>query len=78
MTGHTDASGRVKCDLLLECCKTRYLGKQVKRIVTNSAEFADVLVAVVRQYPSYETDPSIQTNPERGHVAQQPKGCAYL
>ena len=32
MTGHTHASGRVKCDLLLQCCKTKYLGKQVKQI----------------------------------------------
>ena len=25
MTGQTHASGRVKCDLLLQCCKTKYL-----------------------------------------------------
>ena len=25
MTGQTRASGRVKCDLLLQCCKTKYL-----------------------------------------------------
>ena len=25
LTGQTHASGRVKCDLLLQCCKTRYL-----------------------------------------------------
>ena len=30
MTGQTHASGRVKCDLLLQCCKTKYLEKQVK------------------------------------------------
>ena len=30
MTGQIRASGRVKCDLLLQCCKTKYLGKQVK------------------------------------------------
>ena len=30
MTGQTRASGRVKCDLLLQCCKTKYLEKQVK------------------------------------------------
>ena len=34
MTGQTHASGRVKCDLLLQCCKTKYLEKQVKQIVT--------------------------------------------
>ena len=31
MTGQTHASGRVKCDLLLQCCKTKYLEKQVNR-----------------------------------------------
>ena len=50
MTGQTHASGRVKCDLLLQCCKTKYLEKQVKQIVTKSATFADVLVALERQY----------------------------
>ena len=43
MTGQTHASWRVKCDLLLQCCKTKYLEKQVKQIVTKSATFADVL-----------------------------------
>ena len=56
MTSQTRASGRVKCDLLLQCCKTKYLEKQVKQIVTKSATFADVLVALERQYHSYETD----------------------
>ena len=46
LTGQTHASGRVKCDLLLQCCKTKYLEKQVRQIVTNSATFADVLVAL--------------------------------
>ena len=61
MTGQTHASGRVKCDLLLQCCKTKYLRKHVKHIVTKSATFADVLVALKGQYPSYETDLSIRT-----------------
>ena len=56
MTSQTHASGRVKCDLLLQCCKTDYLDKQVRQIVTKSATFADVLVAMERQYPTYETD----------------------
>ena len=56
MTGQTCASGRVKCDLLLQCCQTKYLERLVKRIVTKSATFADVLVALERQYPTYETD----------------------
>ena len=60
MTSQTRASGRVKCDLLLQCCKTKYLEKQVKPIVTKSATFADVLVALERQYPTYETDISIR------------------
>ena len=60
MTGQTHASGRVKCDVFLQCCKTKYLERQVKRIVTKSANFADVLVALERQYPTYETDLSIR------------------
>ena len=57
MNGQTHASGRVKCDLLLQCCKTKYLEKQVKQIVTKSVTFADVLVALERLYP---TDLSIR------------------
>ena len=60
LTGQTHASGRVKCDLLLQSRKTKYLEKQVKQIVTKSATFADVLVALERQYPTYETDLSIR------------------
>ena len=57
MTGQTHASGRVKCDLLLQCCKTKYLEKQVKQIVTKSANFADVLVALERQKDVLELCP---------------------
>ena len=60
MTGQTRAIGRVKCDLLLQCCKTKYLEKQVKRIVMKSATFADVLVALERQYRTYKPDLSIR------------------
>ena len=60
MTGQTRASGRVKCDLLLQCCKTKYLEKQAKQTVTKSATFADMLVALERQYPTYETALSIR------------------
>ena len=80
MTGQTNASGRVKCDLLLQCCKTKYLGKQVRQIVTKSTTFADVLVALERQYPTYETDLSIRAeiqnlavlpnNPKPGRVSE--------
>ena len=80
LTGQTHASGRVKCDLLLQCCKTKYLEKQVRQIVTNSATFADVLVALERQYPTYETDLSIRVeiqnlpvlpnNPKPGRVSE--------
>ena len=51
----------MECDSLLQCCKRKYLDKQVKPIVTKSATFADVLVALERQYPSYETHLSIRT-----------------
>ena len=80
LTGQTHTSGRVKCDLLLQCCKTKYLEKQVRQIVTNSATFADVLVALERQYPTYETDLSIRAeiqnlpvlpnNPRPGSVSE--------
>ena len=60
IANRTRDSGRVKCDLLLQCCETKYLEKQVKQIVTKSATFVDVLVALERQYPSYETDLSIR------------------
>ena len=80
LTGQTHASGRVKCDLLLQCCKTKYLEKQVRQIVTNSATFANVLVALERQYPTYETDLSIRAeiqnlpvlpnNPKPGRVSE--------
>ena len=80
LTGQIHASGRVNCDLLLQCCKTKYLEKQVKQIVTKSATFADVLVASERQYPNYETDLSIRAeiqnlavlpnNPKPGRVSE--------
>ena len=80
LTGQTHASGPVKCDLPLQCCKTKYLEKQVKQIVTKSATFADVLVALERQYPTYETDLSIRAeiqnlavlpnNPKPGKVSE--------
>ena len=49
MTGQSHASGRFLCDLLLQCCKTNYLEKQLKQNVTKSATFAEVLVALERQ-----------------------------
>ena len=81
IAGQTHASGRVKCDLLLQCCKTKYLEKQVKHIVTKSATSADVLVALERQYPTYETDLSIRAeiqnlavlpnNPKPARISEQ-------
>ena len=59
-TGQTRASGQVKCDPLLQCCNTKYLVKQVKQIVTKSATFADVSLALERQYPTYVTDISMR------------------
>ena len=73
MTGRSHASGRVKCYLLLQCWETKYLKKQVKQIVTKSATFADVLVALKRQYPSYETDLSIRA--EIQNLAVLPNNC---
>ena len=80
LTGQTHASGPVKCDLLLQCCKTKYLEKQVKQIVTKFATFADVLVALERHYPTYETDlciraeiqnlPMLLNNPKPGRVSE--------
>ena len=80
LAGQTHASGWVKCDLLPQCCKAKYLEKQVRQIVTNSATFADVLVALERQYPTYETDLSIRAeiqnlavlpnNPKPGRVSE--------
>ena len=70
MTGQTHASGRVKCDLLLQCCKTKYPKEQVKQIVTKSATFADVLVALERQYPTYETN--VSTRAEIQNLAVLP------
>ena len=80
LTSQTHASGRVKCDLLLQCCKTKYLEKQVRQMVTKSATFADVLVALERQYPTYKTDLSIRAeiqnlavlpnNPKPGRVSE--------
>ena len=77
LTDQTHASGRVKCDLLLQCCKTKYLETRVRQ---NSATFADVLVALERQYPTYETYLSIRaeiqnlavlpTNPKPGSVSE--------
>ena len=51
----------MKCDLLLHCCKTKYLQKRDKQIVTKFAPFWEGLVARERQYPSNETDLSIRT-----------------
>ena len=61
MTGQTNASWRVKCALLLQCRKAKYLDKQVTQIMTKSATFAELLIALERQYPSYETNLSIRT-----------------
>ena len=61
----------MRCDLLLQCRKTKYLEKQVKQIVTKSATFAEVLVDLERQYPSHETDLSIRT--EIQNLAMLPK-----
>ena len=74
MTGQTRASGRVKCNLLLQCCKTKYLEKQVKQIVTKSATFANMLVALERQYQTHETNLSIRAEIQNlGVLPNNPK-----
>ena len=74
MTGQTRAGGQVKCDLLLQCCKTKYLEKQVKQIVTKSATFADVLIALEQQSPTYDTDLSIRAEIQNlGVLPRNPK-----
>ena len=74
MTGQTHASGRVKCDLLLQCCKILYSEKQVKQILTKSATFAELWLALERQYPSYETNLSIRTKTQNlAMLANNPK-----
>ena len=76
MTSQSHASGLVNRDPLLQCCKTKYTEKQVKKIVTKSATFADVLVALERQYPSYETDISIRTEIQnRAMLPDNPKAA---
>ena len=76
MTRQTDANGRVKCKLFLQCCKTKYLEKQVKQILIRSAMFTDVLVALERQYPCYESDLSIKTDIENlGMLPNNPKAA---
>ena len=77
----------MKCDLLLQCCKTKYLEKQVKQIVTKSAIFADMLVAFGRQYPSYETNHSIRAeiqnlamlpnNPKAARISERLAGLDH-
>ena len=51
----------MKCDLLLHCCKTKFLEKQVKQIMTMSATFTNVLVTLETQYSSCENHLSIRT-----------------
>ena len=76
ITGQTHASRRFKCNLLLQCCKTKYLEKQVKRMLTKSATLDEVLVALERQYPCYETDLSIRTEMQNlGMLPNNPKGA---
>ena len=72
MTGGTHASGRVKCDLLLQCCKTKYLEKQVKQLVNKCATFAGSggpgeAVPLLRDRPLHQDGDT-----EPGNATQQP------
>ena len=60
MTSRIHASGRMKCDPFLQCCKTKYFDRKVNKIMTKSTTFAELLVAVERPYTSYEPDLSIR------------------
>ena len=72
----THTIGRSKCDLLLQCCKTKYPEKQVKQVVNKSA---DVLVALESQYPSYQADLSIRTGSRsRPYCLTAPRLCVSL
>ena len=77
MTGQTHASGRVRCDLPLQCCKTKYLEKQVKQIVTKSATChlrrgsggPGEPVPLLRDRPLHQDGDT-----EPGNATQQPQG----
>ena len=74
LTGQTHASGRVKCDLLLQCCKTKYLEKQVRQIVTKSATFCRCVGCLGEAVPDLYNRPLDQgRDPEPAHAAQQPQ-----
>ena len=60
LTGQTKASGRVRCDLLMSCCRTKFLTKEVGQIIHRARSFAEVLIELECQYPSYETDLSLR------------------
>ena len=87
MTGQTHATGRVTCALLLQCCRTKYREKQLEQIVTKSATFVDLLIALERQYPSYETNLSIRTeiqnlailpnNPKSARISELLADCDH-
>ena len=71
MTGQTHASGRVKCHLLLLCCKTKCLEKQVKQIMTKSATLAEVLVAThLPIRTEIQNLAMLPNNPRAAHISQ--------
>ena len=67
MTGQTHASGRVKCDRLLQCCKTNCLQKQVKQIVRSllgSSNFwLPLRGSTPPTRPTYPSGPRSRTRP---------------
>ena len=50
MVRQTPASGSVKCDLLMQCCNTKYLEKQVKHMITKSKTFTNLLLRLEGPY----------------------------
>ena len=78
MTAQTHVTGRVKWDLLLHSHKTKYLQKQVKQIMTKSATLPVVLVALERQYLSYQTNLPIQTELQNLAMLPNNPGAARI
>ena len=68
LTGQTHASGRVKCDLLLQCCKTKYLEKQVRQMCWRCVGCPGEAVPDLRNRPLHQG-----RDPEPARAAQQPQ-----
>ena len=72
ITGQTHASGRVKCDLLLQFSKTKYLEKKVYHLCRRVGCLGEA-VPYLRNRPLHQG-----RDPEPGRAAQQPQTCQGL